>query len=101
MRTGKHKAQISPRKRNTALWATGVKDENGKDIIILVKDAASYLTEEFYLCWYMFCMSENLGTLPFSGGWAEQPQWIVTALAALKTESSRCEQEEMEARQQK
>lgn len=88
-----HHAQISPRQRDKKLWVTGVKDENDKDIIILQKNAQNYLTEEFYLCWYVYCMTENLGTLPFAGGWAEQPFWITEAIAILKVEESKMEAE--------
>lgn len=92
-KTGVHRAQISPRNRDKKLWVTGVKDENGLDIIIRQIDAESYLTEEFYTCWYVYCMTENLGSLPFAGGWAEQPCWISEALSILKVEESQMEQE--------
>lgn len=85
--------QIPPHKRNTKRWVTGVKDDEGKDIIILQKDAVNYLTDNFYICWYVYCMTENLGTLPFAGGWAEQPFWITEALAILKVEESKMEAE--------
>lgn len=88
-----HKACIAPRQRDKKRWVTGVKDDDGKDIIIMQKDAASYLTEEFWTCWYVYCMTENLETLPFAGGWAEQPVWITEALSALKVEESRLEAE--------
>lgn len=88
-----HHAHIAPRQRNKKQWVTGVKDENGKDIIIFQKDAETYLTDEFYTCWYVYCMTENLGILPFGGGWAEQPCWITEALSAFKVEESRMEAE--------
>ena len=88
-----HKAQIAPRQRGKKRWVTGVKDDEGKDIIIMQKDAESYLTDEFYICWYVYCMTKNLETLPFGGGWAEQPAWITEALSALTVEESRMEAE--------
>jgi hypothetical protein len=42
----------------------------------------------------VFYTSENLGCLPFAGGWAEQPEWITRALAVLKVEKSRVDEEE-------
>ena len=38
-------------------------------------------------------MTKNLETLPFGGGWAEQPAWITEALSALTVEESRMEAE--------
>ena len=39
-------------------------------------------------------MTENLGCLPFAGGWAEQPLWIARALSVLKAERLRVDEEE-------
>jgi hypothetical protein len=47
----------------------------------------------------VFYTSENLGCLPFAGGWAEQPAWITRALSVLKVEKSRVDEEEREQRQ--
>ena len=45
-------------------------------------------------------MTENLGCLPFAGGWAEQPAWITQALAVLKIEKRRTDEEESKAKRQ-
>jgi hypothetical protein len=62
-------------------------------------EAAAYVTEEFYAALEVFYVSETLGCLPFSGGWAEQPAWIATALSVLKAEKRRVDEEERAARQ--
>jgi hypothetical protein len=75
-------------------WNTRVKDENGWDIFIPTLDAASYITEEFFAALEVFYTTENLGCLPFAGGWAEQPLWITQALSILKLEKWRVDEEE-------
>jgi hypothetical protein len=62
--------------------------------------AAAYITEEFYSALEVFCMTENLGCLPFAGGWAEQPAWITQALSVLKIEKWRADEEERETKKQ-
>lgn len=80
-------------------WATGVKDEKGHDIIILLKDAGSFLDDDFAMCWYVYCMCESTGCFPFAGGWAEQPEWIADAVRVLKAECARCDEEDRLARE--
>ena len=82
------------------LWNTRVTDERGQDIFIQSSDAASYITAEFTAALNVFCMCENLGCLPFAGGWAEQPEWIIKALAVLKTERWKADEEEREEKRQ-
>ena len=94
LRAGKHKARVMRGRESTSLWLTGVKDEQVKDIFIRQADAASYLTEDFYTMLGVYNMTENLGCLPFAGGWAEQPAWIAQSLAVLKVESSLVDKEE-------
>jgi hypothetical protein len=65
-----------------------------------LRDAASYITEEFYAALDVFCTCENLGSLPFSGGWAEQPAWITQALSVLKVERWKVDEEERELKMQ-
>ncbi len=48
----------------------------------------------------VFALTENLGCLPFAGGWAEQPAWITHALAVLKVEQYKIDNEEREAKRQ-
>jgi hypothetical protein len=82
------------------LWNTRVKDERGRDVFIPVKDAAAYITEEFYAALDVFCISENLGCLPFAGGWAEQPEWIVHVISVLKVERWKVDEEDRELKRQ-
>ena len=81
-------------------WNTRAKDENGFDIFIPQNEALSYITEEFCAAWEVFCHSENLGCLPFSGGWAEQPLWVTQALSVLKVEKHLADEEEREMKKQ-
>ncbi len=48
----------------------------------------------------VFVTSENMGCLPFSGGWAEQPAWITHAISVLKVERYNIDNEEREAKRQ-
>lgn len=41
-------------------------------------------------------MTENMQTLPFSGGWAEQPSEIITVIALFRGEQSKWEKEELD-----
>ena len=83
----------------STLWNTRVKDERGYDVFIPLLDAASYITEEFCRALEVFYTTENLGCLPFSGGWAEQPEWITRALSVLKVERWKIDEEEREQKQ--
>ena len=69
-------------------------------MFISVKDAPSYITEEFCDALDVFYMCENLGCLPFAGGWAQQPEWITQALSVLKVERWKADEEERKAKQQ-
>ena len=69
-------------------------------MFIPVQSAASYITEEFYAALEVFCTSENMGCLPFAGGWAEQPEWITQAITALKVERYKVDEEEREIKRQ-
>jgi hypothetical protein len=91
-RAGKHKARVLPGR--DPLWNSRARDERGEDIFIRTSEAASYITGDFYAALDVFYASENLGCLPFSGGWAEQPFWIVQALSVLKVEKFRADEEE-------
>jgi hypothetical protein len=97
-RAGKHRARVIPGRN--PLWNTRVKDENGRDVFIPAVDAASYITDEFFMALDVFYTTETLGVLPFSGGWAEQPEWIARALSALKAETRRACEEEREQKQE-
>jgi hypothetical protein len=89
------------RGRGHIRWNTGVPDENGRPVSIRIGDAASYLTEEFWQCYNVYCMTENMGCLPFGGGWAEQPEWITRAVNLFKIEASEWESREREGRKPK
>ena len=82
------------------LWDTRLTDERGNDIFIRNSECASYITEEFISALDVFYTCENLGCLPFAGGWAEQPQWITQSLAVLKVERWKADEEEREAKRQ-
>jgi hypothetical protein len=82
------------------LWNTRIKDERGQDVFIPIQDAAAYITEEFCAALEVFCVSENMGCLPFSGGWAEQPEWITQAISILKVERYKIDEEEYEIKRQ-
>jgi hypothetical protein len=60
---------------------------------------ASYITVDFLTALDVFCTTENLGCLPFAGGWAEQPQWITQVLSMLKIERWKADEEERELKQ--
>jgi hypothetical protein len=64
-------------------------------------DAPSYITDEFCRALEVFCVTENLGCLPFAGGWAEQPAWAVQALLVLKAERQAADEEERELKRQR
>ena len=54
----------------------------------------SYLSDEFFQCYNVYRMSEDLGCLPFAGGWAQQPEWIIRAIMLFKREAALWEQRE-------
>ena len=95
-RAGKHQARTAPGR--DPLWNSRAKDERGQDIFIRTSEAVSYITGESYTMLEVFYTSENLGCLPFGGGWAEQPVWIAQALSVLKVEKSRVDEEERESK---
>ena len=64
-------------------------------------DAAARVTEEFYAALEALHASESLGCLPFAGGWAEQPEWIVRALLVLKAERRKADEEDLDAERQR
>jgi hypothetical protein len=61
---------------------------------------AAYLTDEFFQCYNVYRMSEDLGCLPFGGGWAQQPEWIIRAIMLFKREDALWEKKEREERGQ-
>ena len=77
-----------------------MQDERGQDVFIHLSEAASYINEEFCMALEVYYMTENMGCLPFSGGWAEQPHWITQALSVLKVECWRIDEEEREKKRQ-
>ena len=65
------------------------------------RDLAAYLNDEFYQCLNVYRISEDLGCLPFDGGWARQPEWIVRAIMLFKREAALWEQREYEKHTEK
>jgi len=58
----------------------------------------AYLTDEFFQCYEIYYTSEELGCLPFAGGWAQQPEWMIKAILLFKREAALWEQREFEER---
>lgn len=83
------------------MWNTGVLADDGSTIFIKLRDAGSYLDDAFGLALDVYHTTEQLGVLPFSGGWAEQPEWILVVLKTLKTEQAIWENEQMEKERNK
>ena len=69
---------------------------NGESVFIPLSKIKSYMTVEFNLCYYVYWMTETTGQFPFSGGWAEQPEWIAQAISTLKSEHNKYESETYE-----
>jgi len=59
---------------------------------------ASYLTDEFFQCWNVYRISEDVGQLPFAGGWAQQPEWMIRSIMLFKREDALWEKKESEER---
>lgn len=78
------------------MWNTHVKDEEGKEIFIKRSEIKGYLDEYFWSALNIYFMTENMSCLPFSGGWAEQPEEITTVIALFRVEQSKWESEEWE-----
>lgn len=87
--------------RGKLLWNTKVEDEAGNLIMIPREEVDSFIDENFFTALQIYCLTENLGSLPFAGGWAEQPADIITVINSLKLEQSRIEREEWESEKKK
>jgi len=61
----------------------------------------AYLTDEFFQCWEIYHTSEELGCLPFSGGWAQQPEWMIKVIMLFKRETALWELREYEENKNK
>ena len=87
-------------RRGEVLWNSRVKEINdeGKEVEIFIKrkDIKNYMDEYFYSAYNVYVMTENMQSLPFSGGWAEQPYEIVTAISLFRVEQSKWEKEEVD-----
>lgn len=70
-----------------------MKDDEGKPIFVEASQVAQYMDETFWEALNIYAATELLGTLPFSGGWAEQPALVVQAIMALKVEQRLIESE--------
>ncbi len=95
LRAGKHEARV----RKGREWLpieTGVVGDDGKEIIIKSGEIWSYMDEYFYTALDLYNNTELFGSLPFSGGWAEQPYPVYRVLQILKSESNRWESMEIE-----
>lgn len=54
------------------------------------------MNDTFWSAYVIFCKTENLGCLPFAGGWAEQPADVVDVINLFKIEQSRWDSEQFE-----
>ena len=68
--------------------------EDGDIIAIPLCEAKEYVNEDFWQAYRVYLLTESLGCLPFGGGWAEQPEWVVTALSIFKSETAIWRQEQ-------
>lgn len=84
--------------RGDVLWNTRVKDDQGHDVFIRRGDVPRYMTDYFWSCLHLWVLTENLGTLPFGGGWADNPHEIVQVVNALRVASSQYDEEQRERR---
>ncbi len=80
------------------LWNTHVKDAAGNDVFIRRGDVPRYMTDYFWSCLRLWVLTENLGALPFGGGWADNPHEIVQVVNALRVASSQYDEEQRERR---
>jgi hypothetical protein len=67
-----------------------------KTVVILLKDAKTYLTDNFYLAMYVFATSRKTKAPVFSGGWANWPYWVVRVLTVLTEEQDIWEREQID-----
>ena len=88
-------------KRGDILYNTKVKDNKGYDIFIKRKEFPDYLTEYFYRAYRIYALTENFGTLPLSGGWAEQPSDIAEIINLFKLEEESWQKEQRDKEQNK
>ncbi len=72
-----------------------------KTVVILLKDAKNYLTDNFYLAMYVFTTSRNTKTPVFSGGWANWPYWVIRAINVLTEEQNHWEMQQLEEKSNK
>ncbi|MGP1587268.1 MAG: hypothetical protein ACTTHG_02875 [Treponemataceae bacterium] len=82
--------------RGDVLFDTKIKDETGNSIFIKRKSFKDYLNEYFFSCLEVFYLTENMGCLPFAGGWAEQPAEITAVINLFRIERSIWDKEQME-----
>ena len=97
---GIYKHEYKGRRANV-LWNTRVKDSDEKEIFIKRKEIKTYLDEYFWSALNIYYITENMQTLPFSGGWAEQPYEIVTVISLLRVEQSKWDKEELDKKLKK
>lgn len=74
--------------RQHVLWDSGVPDADGNSILVPRSKLKEYMTDEFWLALYIWNRTENLGCLPFAGGWAEQPGYIAEILNLFRVEQA-------------
>jgi hypothetical protein len=95
-RAGKHVAKV----RKGREWlpvATGVTDEQNREIQIPIGEVGKYVNRFFWEAMELYGNTELLGA-PFGGGWAEWPWEIFIILRTLKAEAQRWEYQEYKQR---
>lgn len=86
--------------RGAVLWNTHVKDDAGHDIFIRRDQIPSYMTDWFWSAVRVWIYSDNLQSLPFGGGWAENPDEIVQVVNLLRVANAQYEDEMAEKRRE-
>ncbi len=98
--SGLHAAEFRGHRRHV-LWDSGVPDAEGGTVMVPRSRLADYLTDDFWTALYIWSRTENLGCLPFAGGWAEQPGFISEVLNLFKVEQAAWDRQQWERERDK
>lgn len=75
--------------REDRTFASGVKDEEGKDVLVSFADIPRLVGENFWRALELLIVTETLEHPPYSGGWLEWPYTAVKVLTVLRDERAR------------
>jgi hypothetical protein len=96
MEMGRHE-YVPPKEFMGNHILTGVKDDQGKPIIITSGEALGYFDEAFWAYYNMYARVEILGSFPNgSVGWANEPVEVVRAVRIFRSEQNAIDAEKME-----